>query len=116
MKPVDLLNLTKNNEAAYKEMIISKTNHNTSVIFSVAGGFFLGYALGRFLFTQELKLLAMGTGIALIGASIPFDIGKRKHAKKGAIIYNDDLQKTLGSRLNFEIGFCRNGIGMKMGF
>lgn len=89
-----------------------------SDVFSMAGGFLIGYPIGTHLVGREKpnwELAALGGGLVLI--AIPFAIGYSKRVDKAVRIYNDGLRQTTQvNKLNFELGYTPDGIGVRMKF
>lgn len=65
LKVQQLMDITRINEEAYKEMKIARNNYNAAIAFTIAGGIFAG---------------------------IPFQIAFTKHAKSAVEIYNEGIK------------------------
>lgn len=116
LTPRQLLDLTETNAEAYQEMKIAKTNYNIGSVISFAGGFMVGWPLGTALGGGEANWTLAGVGAGLIVASIPFSISYTKHAQKAVDLYNAGLGQSWLGDVNFGIGFCNHGLGLKMTF
>ena len=87
----DLLEITKPNTAAYKEMRIGKSNKNFATILVLTGGFMIGLPLGAALAGGDPNwpLAAIGSGLFVL--SLPFSASYNKHATKAVRLYNADI-------------------------
>jgi len=86
LKPRQLLDITRVNTEAYKEMKIAKKKFDIGYVLEFVGGFCVGYGVAPFGGKANPTLAVAGLG--LVFAAIPFHIAFVKHAKKGVRIYN----------------------------
>jgi hypothetical protein len=112
----DLIEITKPNAAAYKEMRIAKSHKNFASLLELTGGFMVGLPLGSALAGGEPNwpLAAIGAGIIIV--SIPFSVAYNKRATKAVKIYNEGLKSTGQNNLDFNLGFTQNGLGLQLKF
>ena len=116
LTPKQLLEITKVNQEAYKEMKVAKSNHDIGSVFGFAGGFLVGWPLGTAIAGGEPNWALAGIGAGLIVMSIPFSSSYAKHAKNAVGIYNNGLNQTGLRKVNFDLGLTCYGIGVKMRF
>ena len=88
LKPRELLDITKVNAEAYKEMKIAHKNFVIANIFGMPGGFLVGWPIGTAIGGGQpnWSLAAMGAGLIVI--EIPFATAYVRHAKMAVRIYN----------------------------
>lgn len=96
-----------------------KNNGTVASIFSFAGGFVIGYDLGRAIGSNtKMDGATVGVGVGLIAIGVPFSIIAQKHLKNSVRTYNANKRKT--ACLHFEpdlyLGFTANGIGLRVRF
>ena len=116
LSPKKLLDITKSNSEAYKEMKVAKSNFDTGTIFGVSGGILVGFPVGTALGGGEPNWILAGIGAGLIVISIPFTASYTKHAKKAVGIYNNSSSLTGFRKVDFELGITSNGLGIKVVF
>ncbi len=110
-----LMQITKVNTAAYKEMQLAKTNYDVATIFNFAGGFLIGWPLGTAIGGGEPNWSLAGIGAGLVIISIPFSSAYNKHATKAVNIFNRDLKQT-AYKMSLNAGVTSNGIGIILTF
>ncbi len=116
LKPRQLLEITKVNQEAYKEMKIAKSNYDAGLVFGYIGGFMVGYPLGTAIGGGEANWTVAGIGAGLIILAIPFGSAYSKHAKNAVRIYNNGLLKTESRKIDINLGFTCDGFGIRMTF
>ncbi len=116
LAPKQLLEITKSNPEAYREMKIAKSNYDIGSVIGFAGGFMVGWPLGTAIAGGEANWTVAGIGAGLILVSIPFSTKYSKHAKNAVEIYNDGLKTPTNSKVAFNFGVTRSGIGITMNF
>jgi len=117
--PKQLLEVTKINPEAYKEMKIAKSNSDFAMILSAGGGFMIGWTLGTALGGGEPQWALAGVGVGLLVLTIPLMSGYKKHAKNAVDIYNSGLNKpptTVNRKVKLDMGLTSNGFGLVMTF
>ncbi len=118
LTPSQIRKTIKDNPEAYKVMGYAGGYKMFSDVFSCAGGFLIGYPIGTHLYGKEKpkwELAAIGGGLVLI--AIPFAIGYSKRVNKAVRIYNEGIRQTTDvKKLNFELGYTPDGIGVRMKF
>ncbi len=92
LKFPQLLELTKNNFEAYKEIKKARADYTATMVFSFIGGFCIGFPLGRALANKQPVWSMLAVGVGLVGIAIPFNYSFAKHAKKGVRIYNSIVE------------------------
>lgn len=96
-------------------MKVAKSKYGTAQIFAFAGGFMLGWQLGRVLTNQPAPWSVTLIGAGALVATIPFSNSYSYHADRAAKIYNRDLKKSVGMervKLDFEI--ASSGMGFRL--
>ena len=116
LKPIQLLEITKSNTNAFKEMKIAKTNFDVGTVFGAIGGALVGYPIGTYLGGGEPVWELAAIGVGFIAISIPFSVAYSSHAKNAVRIYNSDLKNTTQNIIQFKIGITNNGLALKMKF
>jgi len=117
LTPSQLMEVTKNNPEAYKEMKIAKSNSSASMVFAAIGGGLMGWPVGTMLGGGDPNwLLALaGVGV-LVAVSIPFSVSYTKHATKGMEIYNSGVIQAPPKEVSMHFGFTGNGLGLSVNF
>lgn len=119
LAPKQLLEITKINPEAYKEMQIAKTNSDFSMVLGFAGGFMIGWPLGTAIGGGEPKWILAGIGAGILVLTIPLASGYKKHAKNAVDIYNNGLNNpptTANRKVKLDMGMTANGFGLVMKF
>lgn len=116
LTPKQLLDITKMDPEAYKEMKLAKLNYNIGNIFGCAGGFLVGWQLGTTIAGGKPNWTLAGIGAGLIVVSIPFSTLYTQHTKHAVGIYNNGLKQMGFRKIDFKIGLICNGIGIKTTF
>lgn len=80
--------LMRQNPQAVPYLTKSKTNNIVAIGLGLVGGFFVGYQLGSLLAGKKINGALLGTGVGLIGISIPFGISGSRNLKKALSAYN----------------------------
>lgn len=118
LTPAKIRKIVRVNPEADKVMGFAGGYKMFSDVFSFAGGFLIGYPIGTHLVGREKpnwQLAVLGGGLVLI--AIPFAIGYSKRVDKAVRIYNDGIRQTTQvKKLNFELGYTSDGIGVRMKF
>src|SRR5271157_3088514 len=79
-----LLDITKNNPEAFKDMKISRSLYDASILSGITGGFLIAYAL---ITDINTKNSVVGVGIGLIGLTIPLSIEHLHFTRKAVTTY-----------------------------
>lgn len=83
----------KDDAEATKLYRISKNERATGIVFSLLGGFFLGYEAGRALGSgTNVKPVSLVIGAGLIGLSISFSISAHNNIRTAVRTYNRNKQ------------------------
>jgi hypothetical protein len=109
-----LLDTTKINTEAFKEMEIAKKKMDIVTVLEVVGVLGVGYGIAPFGGTPNPTVAL--TGLGLIFVAIPFHVACAKHAKKAVRIYNNGLKQVGMHKIDMKIGFTCSRIGLKMTF
>jgi lipid-binding SYLF domain-containing protein len=97
LSPKDLLQITRSNPEAYKEMKKARLHNILSSSIGFVGGGMIGWTLGNRMVNGDTNPWLLGSGIILIGTSVGFSAGYTIHAKKAVIIFNNALRKNAPS-------------------
>ena len=115
--PRDLLEITKANPAAYAEMQAAKKNYNRGMVLGFVGGAIAAYPVVNYLSggdNPHWVLAAIGAGVAL--TSIPFAIKYNKQARNAITLYNESLPPKSSQRLDLNVDFGYNTVGLRLKF
>lgn len=116
LKMRDLKRITRDNPEAHQFMEKAGTNNDLSNVFGVIGGVLVGWPIGTALGGGDPNWTLAAAGGAFIAISIPFAIGFKKNAIKGAELYNQS-RKTSSHQtgeLRFHAG--SSGIGISFSY
>jgi hypothetical protein len=116
LKPKELINITRSNPEAYKEMRKAKSNYDVAVLTSSVGGFLVGWPLGTAIGGGDPNWAIAGAGAGLIVLSLPLSSAYFKRAKNAVKIYNEDINRTGKKDVDLKWGINSNGIGIKLIF
>lgn len=111
-----LLTIMKTDNLAYSEMVSAKANSDAAIILGAAGGFLLGYQVGKLIAGGYSNNVWAFVGGVLMIASIPIMIQSNKKAKNAVRYYNDGLKQSAIHKPNYRIGLSGNGLGISMRF
>ena len=115
--PKDLLEITKVNAAAYAEMQSAKKNYNRGMVLGFVGGAVALYPVANYLGggkNPHWVLTAIGGAVAL--TSIPFAIKYNKQACNAVTLYNESLPPKGSQRLDLNVDFGYNAVGLRLRF
>jgi hypothetical protein len=99
-----------------REVDRAKANLAPMYIFSIAGGFMIGWTAGTALGGGKANWAVAAGGLGLALCSIPFQSGYNKHILKAVKIYNSNLQKIGIRRSLLEIGLSERNFGVEIKF
>ncbi|ALJ00411.1 hypothetical protein DC20_17320 [Rufibacter tibetensis] len=111
-----LMELTKSNPEAYKEMKIAKSKAGFVSALGYAGGFLVGYPLGTAIGGGKPNWSLAGIGAGVLALSLPFSSSFTKHTQNAIRIYNNGLTQTSMNPVDFKLGFTGNGLGLNLKF
>lgn len=100
-----LASTMKLDEQAYKEIKSAKSVYITTMIFSYAGGFMVGYPLGTVLGGGDPNWALAGIGAGLIVVAISLNHSFNKKTKQAIDTYNSGIGKVrfgIKTNLNFQ--------------
>ncbi len=80
-----------NNRMALHYFEAAQMNHLFSLLFSLPGGFLIGYNMGIAVGGGKINPAYFFTGFGLAALSFPFDLATAKNLKKAVQVYNDSL-------------------------
>lgn len=116
LKMRDLLDVTKNNPAAYNYMKKARNKNTVGSIFGGVGGFLIGYTVGTAVAGKDPQWGIAGIGVGLVGAGLLFSADAGKNAKRSVRLYNQGVQNPTTRVMKFQGGFMGNGFGVKLTF
>ncbi|MFC5282448.1 hypothetical protein [Pedobacter alpinus] len=111
-----LSKLLSSNPETHADLKLVNTNWVFSAIFGGASGFIFGYQLASSYTRSSPNWGALSAATALLGLSIPFEIGRVKHINKAVSIYNNGLRQTSRNNLQYNLRISNNGVGLKVSF
>jgi hypothetical protein len=117
-----MIQVASSQKDAAKLLEKSKNMKNMSYFFSIVGGGCIGFSLGHLIGTaisnrsvnQTLFFSTLGTGVALLGVGIGFEVGASNKAREGIDVYNKSIKQKNNTNLN--LGFSPNGMVVKLNF
>jgi len=112
----DLYSLLNTNEEATLKVKQAKSNLFPLYLFSIAGGFLIGWPLGTAIGGGEANWTLALIGVGLVGLAIPFQVGYNKNIYQAVRIYNAGVQKSVSNKATMELGITGNGIGVVVRF
>ncbi len=80
-----------NNRTALHYFEAAQMNQLFSLLFSLPGGFLIGYNIGTAAGGGKINPAYFFTGFGLLGFSVHFELAKVKNLKKAVQVYNDSL-------------------------
>ncbi|SDL47250.1 hypothetical protein SAMN05421823_106117 [Catalinimonas alkaloidigena] len=116
LKPKQLLLLTQRSPAAYQEMQIAKSKSDVASVLGFIGGGLVGWPIGTALGGGQPNWALAGVGAGIIAVSIPFTASYNKHARAAAALYNQNAVPTATGRLEMELRFSGQHLGMQLRF
>ncbi|NVN94037.1 MAG: hypothetical protein HXX18_02010 [Bacteroidetes bacterium] len=114
LTPQQLINIMQPNAEAYKEMKVARTNYSFGMVFSFAGGAFMGWPLGGAIAGKKMDWTLFGIGVGLTVISIPFSIAYTNHSKNAVRNFNNGLKQTGMNTIDLKLGITPDGIGITM--
>jgi hypothetical protein len=116
LKNHELAGLLSLNKLAHEEYKKAQGSNAAATIFSLAGGFLVGWPVGTAIAGGEPNWwLAVG-GAGLILLSIPMTIDAKEKVYNAVEIYNEGLAQTSEVKTKLMLGFSQNGIGIRLVF
>jgi hypothetical protein len=112
----EVLSVMKKDNIAYSEMQIARQESISAIVFGAAGGFLVGYQVGKLIADRYPKLVWIGVGSVLILISVPISASSYKHAKIAVDFYNSGLKQSAFHKVEYRIGLTGNGLGLNMRF
>lgn len=98
------------------EIRIIKTNWIFATIFGGAAGYIYGNQYVTRYRRSSPDWGALSAATALLGLSMPFEIGRTKHLKKAVLIYNKGVMEIGKNKTSYNLRISNNGIGLKISF
>ena len=115
--PKKLKEIVSVNAEAAREVRRANTNLVFSSILGGSGGFLIGYPLGVYIGGGKPIWSMAAVGAFAVLVSIPFSVAYNSHTTKAVRIYNEGIRQTTQTKkLNFELGYTPDGIGVRMKF
>ncbi|MGB0432535.1 MAG: hypothetical protein ACPGLV_18810 [Bacteroidia bacterium] len=93
LSPRQLKNAMSDYPKASAEMKIAKRNYKLASVFTLPGGYFIGYPIGTHLAGGEANWRLLGVGVGLVVVSFPFYDRYKKHAIEAVKIYNKERKE-----------------------
>lgn len=116
LKPKNMLELMKDNSAAFEEMKKAKANSDAATVFAFLGGGLIGWTLGGLIGPGEPTWGLGAAGLGLIFVGIPFSSTYVKRASKATEIYNSGIKQTGSNPVKVNLGLSNQGFGLTMKF
>lgn len=115
--PKKLREIVSVNPESVKEINRAQTNMVMGSILGGVGGALVGYPVGTAIGGGKANWTLAAAGAFAILVSIPFSVAANSHTTKAVRIYNDGVRQTTQvNKLNFELGYTPDGIGVRMKF
>ena len=112
-----LVNSMKPNDLAYKLIKSAKSSYSMAMIFSYAGGFMVGWPLGKAIGGGKPSWAIAGIGIGLFIIAIPINQSFNKKAKQAVKTFNGGLQtSSFWDKSELKLSMTGNGIGLTLNF
>lgn len=113
----ELIVTIKPNEQAYKQIKSAQANYTMGQVLGYAGGFIIGYQLGRALWSSEVNWRMAGLGAGLIVIAIPVGQGFNTKARQAIDTYNRGLPASARrNKSEINLSATGNGIGLVLEF
>ena len=116
LKVKDLKRITADYPEAYQYMEKASTNNDLSNVFGFIGGALVGWPLGTAAGGGDPNWTLAAFGGGLIAISIPFSIGFKKNAIKGAELYNEKRAASSQKQVSYQLTASSAGIGISFSF
>jgi len=114
LKVRDMVSIMENNEEASKLMAKAKTNYNTAMVCSYAGGFLVGWSLGTAI-GGEANWTPAAVGAGFILLAIPLGRGFNKNAIAAVKIYNSEQrEQSDNTPVSLKFGLTPSGVGLSL--
>lgn len=115
--PKKLREIVSVNPESVKEIKRAQTNMVMGSILGGVGGALVGYPVGTAIGGGKANWTLAAAGAFAILVSIPFSVAANSHTTKAVRIYNEGIRQTTQvNKLNFELGYTPDGIGVRMKF
>jgi len=111
-----LLQVTKPNPEAYKEMKSAKNHFIAAGCFSVTGAILIIWPVMALSPDEDIKWVPMAIGAGLFVVSLPELISFRKHTEKAVDIYNSGFPKPVPREVTLNLLLTGRGIGLSIRF
>ncbi|WP_017260148.1 hypothetical protein [Pedobacter arcticus] len=108
--------LLRSNPETNAEIKLMRTNLIFSIVFGCTSGYIFGYQLTSRYTRSKPNWGALSAATALLGLSIPFELGRVKHLKSAVLIYNNGLMQTGKNEVRYNLLISNNGAGLKVNF
>lgn len=116
LTPRKMLEILKEDNAAYSEMVIAKSRYDLSLLVGIPGGFLIGWPIGTYIAGGTPSLRMASVGVALSVLSIAFNLSYNRHARTAAGYYNEGLKLVEGAKTSVNLGLCNHGLGLTVRF
>jgi hypothetical protein len=113
----ELIVTIKPNAQAYQQIKSAQANFTMGQVLGYAGGFIIGYQLGRALWSSEVNWRMAGLGAGLIVLAIPVSQGFNTKARQAIDTYNRRLPASAHrNKSEINLSATGNGIGLVLKF
>ena len=116
-----VVQITGSNPEALKCMERSKSMRNAGYVFAFLGGGCVGYSFGYLVRALSDHTIhygiffgVLGTGAALIGIGISFEVGAKNKAIEGITVYNNAIKQSKNTSI--DLGISPGGVMLRLGF
>lgn len=117
LSAAQLSTMMKPNEQAFKYINTGRTLNTFGNILGVAGGFMVGYTLGRAMVGGEINWTIPLIGAGLVVVSLPLNASGNKKIRSAVELYNQGLGKTsFLNKTQWKLACTNNGIGIVVNF
>lgn len=109
--------MTTDKEAA-KYLKSAKLSNGISVLLGYAGGFMIGYPIGRYIAGRGANLSMLAVGIGFVIVDIPVSIATKRNLFNAIHRYNSHNSEAglISNDYDLHMGITQNGIGFTLSF
>ncbi|MEI6061629.1 MAG: hypothetical protein WCR72_13035 [Bacteroidota bacterium] len=116
LTPRNMLEIMKEDNAAFREMTLAKSRHDLALLFGFPGGFLIGWPIGTFIAGGIPNWKLAGVGAILTLVSVKCSLSYNRHARTAVGYYNEGLSPVEGTKTRFNLGLCNHGLGLTVWF
>jgi hypothetical protein len=111
-----LLDITKSNPEAYREMKVARNNFVTAGVLAGASAILILWPIVTKPSDGDINWTPAAIGAVVYITSIPFINSYLNHTKRAVNIYNSGIGKVKPPDMSFNISLTGNGVGIKVTF